>query len=153
MSQKKSSLLRSLDGNAGRRPVSVGPLVVTPLSSTPPAWMSAGQAEGWHYAIEHLPTGMLRSLDASALVAWCCARDTHQRAALAYQGQQATSVNKLGEVVVNPLFTALDKATTTLLRAARELGFTATSRSSVKVLPETPAAQSRFAALKSANSG
>jgi phage terminase small subunit len=152
MSQKKTSLLRSLDGNAGRRPVNVEPIVVSPLSAQPPAWMTPGQAEGWHYAIAHLPPGMLRSLDASVLVAWCCARDTHERAAIAYQGQQATLVNQLGETVVNPAFNALDKATTTLLRTARELGFTATSRSSVKVLPETPAAQSRFAALKSATS-
>lgn len=152
MSQKKTMLLRALDGNAGRRPQNIEPVVVTPLPAKPPAWMTPGQAEGWSYAIEHLPNGMLRSLDASALVAWCCARDVHQRAAIAYQGKEPTIVNQLGETVVNPAFTALDKATSTLLRAARELGFTATSRSSVKVLSETPAAQSRFAALKSANS-
>ena len=61
----------------------------------PPEWMSESQKQGWIYAIENAPDGLLKKLDRSVLVAWVVAEDLHRQASMharevrnAYQGAE-----------------------------------------------------------------
>src|SRR5438477_12069301 len=48
----------------------------------PPAWLNESQREGWNYAIEHAPHGLLKHLDCAILTIWVIAEDLHRQASL-----------------------------------------------------------------------
>lgn len=102
----------------------------------PPEWMSDTEKDGWRYAIEHAPKGLLKRLDQSALVLWVVAEDKFREATqkLNQFGMIVKSPN--GLPMPSPYSTELKKYGLLMLRAASELGFTPSARARVVIAGE-----------------
>lgn len=96
------------------------------------------------------PPGMLKDLDMSVFEAWVSARSSFLDA--------KAWVDKLGLVIKNtdgsgtrdnPFMYVMNRQRTDMVKYAAELGFTPSSRSRVKIVPEKPGSSSTFAGLKS----
>ena len=131
--------LRVIRGNPGKRalngnePLPVGDLV------DPPEWMTASQKEGWNYAIENAPHGLLKKLDRSVLVTWVVAEDFHrQAAAMVEKYGMLTKAPNTGLPIQSPYLPVVNKQALIMLRAAEQLGFTPRSRSRVQIAEEIP---------------
>ena len=74
--------LKVLRGNPGKRRLNDQEPKPEGELADPPEWMSESQKQGWIYAIENAPDGLLKKLDRSALVAWVVAEDLHRHASI-----------------------------------------------------------------------
>ena len=74
--------LKVLRGNPGKRRLNDNEPKPDGELSDPPEWMSESQKQGWIYAIENAPDGLLKKLDRSVLVAWVIAEDLHRQASI-----------------------------------------------------------------------
>ena len=139
----KPTLLHALHGttnatrhkNRAREPEAPG----DPLAE-PPDWLTDGQKDAWHYAIEHAPRGLLKPIDRTVLLIWVEAEDRHRRAAMAQAaldarapGLQLVMPRSRGagrgtELVESPYVRIIARAAETLLRATAELGFSPAAR-------------------------
>lgn len=109
--------------------------------SEPPGWLTDEQREVWTESISAVPPGMLKQLDAPALITWILAQAAQKRAALAWQIDGLSVVDDKGKVSLNPDFAAFKAASELILRAGAELGFTPVSRGKVKIAdPRKPEA-------------
>jgi phage terminase small subunit len=137
--KRKPTILHVLQGtynatdHADRinEPVAVGNLT----AETPaPEWMTPSQQAGWRYAIEHAPLGVLKKIDASALVTWVLAEDRQRIAAVAQArldvgNELPLLVRGRGrQFIPSPYVAILSRTGIVLIRAAAELGFTPASR-------------------------
>lgn len=104
----------------------------------PPEWMTPSQQDGWRYAIEHAPKGLLKYLDQSALAVWVIAEDLHKQASInvAKYGMLTKAPNT-GLPIQSPYLPIVNKQAAIMLKAASELGFTPTARSRIVVAEET----------------
>jgi P27 family predicted phage terminase small subunit len=130
----KPTHLRLLDGNAGKRPVNESEPVPRGDLRDPPDWLTDDQKEGWRYALDAAPAGMLKRLDRSTLAIWVVAEDLHRQASIAVGkfGLITKSANK-GEPMQNPYLPIINRQAQIMLKAAAELGFTPSSRTRVEV--------------------
>lgn len=90
--------------------------------------------EGWCYAIEHAPAGLLKKLDRTVLMIWVVAEDLHRQAAekLAKFGLLTQAPNS-GMPMQSPFLPILNKQAQIMLKAAEQLGFTPASRSRISI--------------------
>jgi phage terminase small subunit len=133
------TVLADLHGNPrqrGGRPKRLPPVPIGDLDAVPEHF-TEDQGAIWNYAIEHAPPGLLKRIDAGALMAWVMANDLHRQAVIAQ--------NKLGQLVVkspniempiqSPYLAIINRQALIMLRAASELGFSPTSRPRAYALP------------------
>jgi phage terminase small subunit len=120
----------------------------------PPPGLTASQAEGWRYAIDHAPKGVLKQIDRGLVLEWVEAEDRH-RTAMAMQArldQDATLkllVRTPQGLAPSPYNDILDKKAKTMFRAATELGFSPAARPRIHVSGEPVAdADNPWAALR-----
>ena len=114
------------------------------LGRDPPPGLTPSQADGWRYAVDNMPAGVLKMVDRGLLLVWVEAEDRH-RTAMAMQAKLDAScelkllIKTLSGLVSSPYIRILDRAAKTMLRAVQELGFSPASRTRVKAPPK-PAA-------------
>lgn len=111
-------------GRAKPMPAPIGDLTKVPEQLT------EGQAEYWNYAIANAPPGLLKRIDATALMTWVIASDLHRQAVIAQ--------NKLGTLTVespngamllqSPYLAIINRQALLMLKSGSELGFSPCSR-------------------------
>lgn len=128
----KPSALVDLHGKTShaRKPRTEEPKPVGELSSAP-EWLTPKQKEGWQYAIENAPMGLLKRIDRSALAAWVVAEDLHRQAAILVA--ETGLLVKAGSgpesaMVANPSINILNRQAMLMFRAMADLGFSPASR-------------------------
>lgn len=115
------------------------------LDREPPPGLTPSQADGWRYAVAHMPAGVLKMSDRGVLLVWVEAEDRH-RIAMEMQAKldQDASLKLLirtpAGLALSPYNDILDKTAKMMLRAAQELGFSPASRTRVKAPPQPAAA-------------
>ena len=132
----KPTQLKLIQGTAKKCRINTREPKPTGDLETAPEWMSNSQKDGWRYAIEHAPKGLLKRLDQSALALWVVAEDNFREASqkLDQFGMIIKSPN--GLPMPSPYSTELKKYGLLMLRAASELGFTPSSRARVVIAGE-----------------
>lgn len=100
----------------------------------PPEWLSESQKKGWRLAIQSVPDGLLKTIDASIFTIWVIAEDLHRDAAEKV-AQYGTVIKSPGTQtpIQSPYLSVLNKQAQIMMRAAAEMGFTPSSRSRVKI--------------------
>lgn len=142
--------LKVIEGNPGRRPLNVDEPIAPGNLEDPPAWMTETQRQGWAYAVEHAPAGVLKRIDRSVLAIWVVAEDLHREASEKVQKfgmLTKVGANEKGEggtVQQSPYLPVLNKQAQIMLKAAAELGFTPSSRSRISVKDDGEAKTNRF---------
>lgn len=128
------SHLKLIAGNPGGRPLNDREPKPAGALRDPPPHLTGSQREGWRYAVENAPAGLLKRLDRSVLVAWVVAEDLHRKA--------SGEIEKFGAVIAapktdmpmqSPWVAILNRQAAVMLKAASELGFSPSSRSRVRV--------------------
>ena len=72
--------------------------------------MSDSQKQGWIYAIENAPDGLLKKLDRSVLVAWVVAEDLHRHASMMIEKfGMLTKAPNTGQPMQSPYLPVLNK--------------------------------------------
>lgn len=130
----KPSHLRMIQGNPGGQPFNREEPIPAGDLQEPPEWITDSQKEGWRYAIQHAPRGLLKLLDRSALTVWVIAEDTHRQASIqvAKTGFLIKAPNT-GVPMQSPYLAIQNKQAFLMMKAAAELGFTPSSRSQIHV--------------------
>jgi P27 family predicted phage terminase small subunit len=101
--------------------------------------MTEMQKQGWNYAIENAPKGLLKKLDRSVLVSWAIAEDLHRRASeMVEKFGILTKAPNSGAPIQSPYLPVVNKQAMIMLKAAELLGFSPASRSRVQIV-EIPA--------------
>jgi P27 family predicted phage terminase small subunit len=128
----KPTVLRALDGNAGKRPINKNEPIPEGDLSAPPQHLTVLQKIIWKHAILNAPRGLLRILDSNMLMIWVIASDLHQQAArkIEEEGLIITTVDKETKQQ-SPYLAIVNKQAEIMLRSASELGFSPTSRSRI----------------------
>jgi P27 family predicted phage terminase small subunit len=136
-------LLHQLHGTA-RKDRNSNPLEPMPLGdlSEPPSWMTDAQQDGWRYAIQHCPKGLLKLLDRGVLTLWVEAEDRHRSASMAQarlneRGKDLPFLvqSPLG-LEVSPYVEVIDKAAKIMFRCISEMGFSPASRPRLRLVPD-----------------
>jgi P27 family predicted phage terminase small subunit len=126
----KPTELKLITGNPGKRKLSESEPIAPGNIEDPPEWMTDGQKEGWKYAIEDAPLGLLRKADRSILSIWVVAEDMHRQAA-----QKVAQFGMLTELpnaklsMQSPYLSIVNAQVAIMQRAASELGFSLGARS------------------------
>jgi P27 family predicted phage terminase small subunit len=130
--------LRKLHGN----PTHASPLptqepVPKGNLNEPPDWMTETQKEGWRYALQHSPTGLLKLIDRGALIVWVVAEAIHRQAAVELQatGLLVDAGPNSSQQVNSPFLGIINRQAAIMLKAASDLGFTPASRPKMMVNP------------------
>ncbi len=142
----KPTHLKIVTGNPGGRALNKNEPIPSGALHDAPGWLTAGQLDGWAYAIEHAPHGLLKRLDRAILTIWVIAEDTHRQAAekLAQHGLLVKTPIS-GLPIQSPYLPIVNKQAQIMLKAAAEMGFTPSSRSRISV--EATVSTSKYAAL------
>lgn len=135
----KPTWLKVVAGNPGRRPLNSSEPIPAGELADPPEWLTSAQKDGWRYAIEHAPPGLLRRLDRSVLAVWVVAEDLHRDAAekIAKYGAVIKAPHT-GVPIQSPYVAILNKQAALMMKAAAEMGFTPSARSRVNVEKPNP---------------
>lgn len=129
----KPTTLKILEGNPGKRALNVREPKPRKVLKAAPPWFDSMHTKIWEDTLDAAPLGMLKQVDASVLVAYVCAYVIHQRATEELCSSELLIESLMGGVKANPLTLVQAKASTVMLRAAAEMGFTPSSRSRVVV--------------------
>lgn len=141
----KPTLLHQLHGTA-RKDRNSNPYEPMPLGdlTEPPNWMTDSQQDGWRYAIQHCPRGLLKLLDRGVLTLWVEAEDRHRNASMAQarlneRGPDLPYLVKGPEgLMVSPYVEVIDKAAKIMFRCISEMGFSPASRPRLRLVPDQP---------------
>jgi P27 family predicted phage terminase small subunit len=122
----------------GVEPRRINHLEPVPLSGLPecPKHFTAEQAELWEFALTNAPPGMVKSLDAGLLEAWCVAYSIHRAATAELSREGGITVPGIKEPdrrVAAPQIGIINRTAALLSRLSGELGFSPTARSRVRV--------------------
>jgi P27 family predicted phage terminase small subunit len=104
------------------------------LPSAAPDWLTPDQQQGWTYAVQHAPAGVLRAIDAGLLAVWVEAECRHRAATIAQarldQGSALPLLTKTrdGTPVQSPYLGIINRAALVMIKAASELGFSPAAR-------------------------
>lgn len=133
----KPTQLKIIEGNPGKRPLNNREPVPTGDLENPPEWLNDSQKEGWKYAIENAPKGLLKKLDQSVLITWVIAEDLHRQATMQLQktGLLVRTPNT-NQPMQSPYLPIINRQATLMMKAASEMGFTPTSRSRIVLAEE-----------------
>jgi P27 family predicted phage terminase small subunit len=129
----KPTHLKLITGNPGKRKLNLNEPIPIGELKAPPDWFTDEQKDIWNYAIQHAPPGLLKMIDASVLMVWTVARDTHQKASTAFAKSKMLYTSKNGDPMQNPLLPVINKQAVLMMKAAGELGFTPSSRSRIEI--------------------
>jgi P27 family predicted phage terminase small subunit len=122
-----------------------GEPIATGSLDAPPEWLTERQKEGWHYAIEHAPQGLLKPIDRAVLAIWVEAEDRHRTAAIKQaeldRGAQLPLLlkTKEGTIVVSPYIRVMTVAAALMLKAGSEMGFSPAARPRLAAGAQDPA--------------
>ena len=131
------SHLKVVRGNPGKRALHNNEPLPTGDLFDAPAWMTESQKQGWSYAIENAPKGLLKRLDRSVLVAWAIAEDLHRRASeMVERYGLLTKAPNTGLPIQSPYLPIVNKQAHLMLKAAEQLGFSPASRSRVQLVED-----------------
>lgn len=116
------------------------PIPAGELDREPPAFLTASQAEGWRYAVENMPPGVIKRIDRGMLLVWVEAEDRHRTAMMMQARLDETATLKLlvrtpQGLAPSPYNDILDKTAKTMFRAAAELGFSPAARPRIHLAP------------------
>jgi P27 family predicted phage terminase small subunit len=125
--------LRLIQGNPRGKPINRYEPRASGALKDPPAWLTPAQQEGWRYAVENAPAGLLKLLDRSALTVWVLAEEMHRSASEKIQQHGMLIKTPNGMPMPSPFVTIQHRQACIMLRAAAELGFTPSSRSQIVV--------------------
>ena len=133
----KPTMLKIIEGNPGKRPLNDREPKPTGDLVNPPEWLNDSQTEGWKYAIENAPKGLLKKLDQSVLITWVIAEDLHRQATIQLQktGLLVRTPNT-NQPMQSPYLPIINRQATLMMKAASEMGFTPTSRSRIVLAEE-----------------
>lgn len=98
-----------------------------------PAHLTPSQLKLWDEALAEAPPGLLTSIDASVLEAYCVWRDTFSAAAAEMMRRGSVTMDLKGERRVAPEVVVMDKATKAMLKACADMGFNPSSRSRINL--------------------
>lgn len=110
------------------------PIAETDIQDTAPNWMTDSQKEGWRYAMQHAPKGLLRAIDRGMLAIWVEAEDRHRIAMIKQaeidHGSQLPLLSKTkeGNIIQSPYLGIINRAAALMIKAASELGFSPAAR-------------------------
>lgn len=124
---KTPAALVKLRGNPAHRPLPIEPAGIDDLWASPD-WFDDEQREGWRYAVDHAPRGLLSGTDRDVMTLWVVAVIEHRRA--------AKEVQRLGQVVqradksvgINPYLRVVNAQAQIIIRLCAELGFSPSAR-------------------------
>ncbi len=124
------TLLKQLRGNPGKRALPKHEPIAQGMLVEPPSWLPEDAKDGWRYALQHAPAGLLRKIDAGVLAVWVVAESLHRNAT-----EKQTQVGGLvykpkgSEVhLQSPYLAIINKQAMIMLKAASELGFSPVAR-------------------------
>lgn len=141
----KPTHLKLINGNPGKRPLNKAEPIAPGSLQDAPDWMTGEYVNGWRYAIEHAPQGLLRLIDRSAMAAWVVAETIHRQATIALaKTDLLVKTPQTGAPMQNPYLPIINRQAQIMLKAAAELGFTPSSRSRVSNAGEPPKAENPF---------
>ena len=129
----KPTALKLVEGNPGKRKINGKEPKPRGNLYDAPKWLTEQQHEGWEYAIESAPFGLLKRIDRSALVAWVVAEDLHRQGVEKLNGGAMLIKTPNGMPVQSPYLSIVNKQAQIMMKAASEMGFTPASRSRVEV--------------------
>lgn len=126
--------LKVVRGNPGKRSLNENEPMPTGDLIDAPSWMAEKQKQGWNYAIENAPTGLLKKLDGSVLAVWVVAEDLHRRASeMVEKFGILTKTPNTGLPMQSPYLPIVNRQAQIMLKAAEQLGFSPASRSRVQI--------------------
>jgi hypothetical protein len=112
-------------GNSTRlRRKRAGEPIATGSLDKPPDWMTPSQVEGWAYAMEHAPKGVLFPIDRGMLAVWVEAEDRHRLASVMQAKVDVGNALPLlfkvekGPPIASAYITIITKAATIMIKAA-----------------------------------
>jgi P27 family predicted phage terminase small subunit len=130
-----STVLKRLHGVEPRRINPREPMPERGLP-TPPVHFTREQAELWDHAVRNAPPGMLKSLDAGVLEAWCVVHSVFRAATAELAREGALTVRSVKDPdrrVAAPQVGIINRASAMMSRLANDLGFSPVARSRVQV--------------------
>jgi P27 family predicted phage terminase small subunit len=144
------SHLKVVRGNPGKRALNKQEPKPTGDLVDAPEFMTTSQKQGWDYAVENAPRGLLKKLDRSVLVTWVIAEDLHRRASeMVEKFGILTKAPNTGLPIQSPYLPVVNKQALIMLRAAEQLGFSPASRSRLQIDQERiPDEDNPWAALR-----
>jgi P27 family predicted phage terminase small subunit len=135
----KPTLLADLHGRPSKtKPPPHEPKPVTGDLAEPPAWLSETQQDGWRYAIQHAPPGLLKRIDHGALLVWVVAEDLHRQATRAQARTGLVVKLPSGVPMQSPYLPIINRQGLIMLKAASELGFSPVSRPRIGMIAALP---------------
>lgn len=95
----------------------------------PPDWLNEDQKQGWRYAMEHAPAGLLRHIDRGILVVWVVAEGYHRDAVMRQHklGLLVKTPNTAA-AIQSPYLPIINRQGAMMMKAAAELGFSPAAR-------------------------
>jgi P27 family predicted phage terminase small subunit len=99
-----------------------------------PSWLTPSQREGWDYAIENAPRGLLKRLDRSILAIWVIAEDLHRQAAQKV-AEHGMLIKTDAGPTQSPFMHVLNKQSLIMMKAAATLGIGPASRAGIAAAP------------------
>lgn len=129
----KPTRIKQLNGNPGKRPLNENEPKPQGELSTPPSFLSPAAVTIWNEALTEAPPGLLTSVDSSVLANYCTWRATFEQAATEMLQRGSVSASIRGERKVAPEVMVMHKASTNMMRACTEMGFTPSSRGRMHV--------------------
>jgi P27 family predicted phage terminase small subunit len=129
----KPTHLKLVEGNPGKRAINKNEPKPTGNLVDPPEWLSPSQKEGWKYAIESAPFGLLKRLDSSVLAIWVVAEDLHRQATEKLNSGALLIKTPNGMPTQSPFVSIVNKQAQVMMKAASEMGFTPASRTRIQL--------------------
>lgn len=128
----KSSALRLVEGNPGKREI-IPDIVIDGDLGIPPPWFNQDQVLKWQHLQRFAPAGMLTELDRQLVIQYCVAAVIYDQAVqdMDEKGSVVLSPNK-GVPMQSPYLHTMNQAAAQLDRCYDKLGFSPQSRSRVK---------------------
>lgn len=131
----KPQMLKSLEGNPGKRPLN--PDAPTPMGvPIPPDYLSDEARTVWFRILESLPPGMITQADEHLLAAYCCQVEMHWQAMVALRENR----NLLGEIELvangrpSPYLRIMMDAARNLATLGSRLGLSPSDRNGLRVI-------------------
>jgi P27 family predicted phage terminase small subunit len=145
----KSTLLRLIEGNPGKREI-VPEMIARGDLGPPPNWFRPEQRLKWDHILRSAPAGMLTELDRQLVIQYCVAAAIYDECAhqLGERGGPVVLSPKKGVPMQSPYMWSLNQADAQLNRCLAQLGFSPVSRSRVKDPSARGKAKNRFSDLK-----
>lgn len=137
----KPTALKVLAGNPGRRPLNnAEPKYPDGGEMQPPRHLDRVARYEWRRVVKELSSaGLLKTVDRSALAAYCQAYSQWVSVTKQLRDQPITLISPSGYAYPNPLLGIQKRALETMYKFMTEFGMTPSSRSRVKVeKPEEP---------------